>query len=58
MSMSIEQKVYSWQYNGVAPFYEIVEWCEDHLGREFHWDWETIYFADQGQYAWFILRWS
>jgi len=51
-------QVYQWQYNGVAPFYEIIEWCEDHLGCEFHWDWETIYFADQGQYAWFILRWT
>lgn len=50
--------VRAWQYNGSAPFDEIVEWCLNHLGREFYWEWETIYFLRPEHYTLFLLRWS
>ena len=63
--MSNEQKVYSWQYNGVAPWLDIINWCMDNLYHGGHYEpnWytnhhETIYFKDKKEYAWFLLRWS
>jgi hypothetical protein len=51
--------VYAWQYNGVAPFMEIVKWCEDNFGiNPFTHKHETIYFANRNDYAYFILRWG
>lgn len=62
--MNTGQKVYSWQYNGVAPWAEIVRWCMDNLYHGGHYEpnWytgpETFYFSDEKEYAWFLLRWS
>ena len=63
--MTTEQKIYLWQYNGVAPWQEIVVWCMDNLYHGGHYEpnWftnnrETIYFTDEKEYAWFLLRWS
>ena len=33
-----------WQYTGVAPFNEVLQWCEDNIGDDYIWNWETIYF--------------
>jgi hypothetical protein len=51
--------MYSWQYNGAAPFTEIIKWCEDHFGiNPFVHKHETIYFARAEDYTMFLLRWS
>jgi hypothetical protein len=49
-----------WQYNGVAPFNEIVSWCFQHFGSKVTWSYlnETIYFKDEREYTLFLLRWS
>lgn len=47
----------SWQYNGAAEFGKIIDWCEEHFGDEFIWNWETIYFKHERDYAVFTLRW-
>lgn len=46
----------SWQYNGVAPWFEIVEWCAKHL-THVHSKHETIYFINDHDYTLFLLRW-
>lgn len=62
--MNTEQKVYAWQYNGVASWDEIVKWCTDNLYHGGHYEpnwwstYEMIYFKDKKEYAWFLLRWS
>ena len=33
-----------WQYNGVAPFEEVIMWCEEHFGNDWFWNFVTIYF--------------
>jgi hypothetical protein len=49
---------WSWQYNGAAPFIDILQWCYDNFGYD-NWSatWETISFDDEKDYAWFVLRW-
>lgn len=49
-----------WQYNGAAPFNDIVAWCGKHLGSNATWSYlnETIYFKDEREYTLFLLRWS
>lgn len=48
-----------WQYNGVAPFGEIVQWCRDTFGFvDWFWRNETIYFENEQDYTMFLLRWS
>ena len=48
-----------WQYNGIAPFYTINEWCQQHLDPM---DWqsnlEMFFFKDESIKAFFLLRWS
>lgn len=62
--MITEQQVYTWQYNGVATWHEIIRWCTDNLYHGGHYEpnwwskYETIYFKDEKEYAWFLLRWS
>jgi hypothetical protein len=50
----------SWQWNGAAPFSEIVNWCLDHFSiTEWHTNgYETFHFAKESSYALFLLRWS
>lgn len=60
------QKTHTWQYNGVAPWNDIIEWCYDSLykGESFYYEpkwWTnngTIYFEDSKEYTQFLLRWS
>ncbi len=49
-----------WQYNGAAPFNDIVAWCFQHFGSKVTWSYlnETIYFRDEREYTLFLLRWA
>jgi hypothetical protein len=47
-----------WQFSGLDKFDEILIWCEQHLGNNFIWDWETIYFKTEQDRAFFSLRWA
>lgn len=48
-----------WQYNGVAPFTDIVNWCQNTFGTEnVLAKWETIYFYNERDYLVFLMRWS
>ncbi len=58
-------KIYVWQYNGVAPWSEIADWCYKNLYHGGHYEpnWhinghETIYFTDPKEYTLFLLRWA
>ena len=51
-------RTYTWQYNGVAPWYEIVKWCDTNLKTCWNNGYEIIHFGDKGEYAWFLLRWA
>jgi hypothetical protein len=49
----------TWQYNGVAPWEEIMAWCDQHIGWENYFaPWETIYFRNDSDHTLFLLRWS
>lgn len=41
---------------GSAKFYEITDWCSENLR---HWEYEFpfIFFHDDQEYEWFVLRW-
>ena len=63
--MTTEQKIYLWQYNGVALWIDIINWCMDNLYHGGHYEpnWgtnhrETLWFKDEKEYAWFLLRWT
>ncbi len=63
MSFPIFKYNHNWQYNGAAPFIDIVTWCTQmfgHCGSSGSWDhvWETIYFVEDADYALFLLRWA
>lgn len=47
-----------WQYNGVAPFDDVLDWCEEHLGNDWIWNFETIYFKHERDRTAFMLRWA
>lgn len=47
-----------WQYNGVAPFEEVLLWCEKNLGNDWIWNFETFYFKTEQDKLLFALRWS
>jgi len=49
----------TWQYNGVAPFDDIYQWCRQNIPMHVTMNgWETFTFTDEKAYVWFILRWS
>ena len=48
----------SWQYNGIAPFVEILQWCEKNFDNNWIWNWETIYFKREEDKTMFLLRWA
>ena len=50
--------IYKWQYNGVAPWDEIIHWCQDHLWYCWNDGFDTIHFDDGGEYTAFLLRWQ
>lgn len=47
-----------WQFNGAAPFEEIMLWCEDHFGNDWLWHYETIYFKNERDLSVFLMRWQ
>ena len=50
---------HSWQYNGVAPWNDIYEWCfKNFPGQWYTNDFETIHFRDESAYLVFLLRWA
>jgi hypothetical protein len=57
--------IYSWQYNGVAPWNDLVVWCIENLyhGGYYEPNWhtnqtDTFYFTDEKEYMLFLLRWT
>ena len=48
----------SWQYNGAAPFDDVLDWCEETLGDNFVWSYETIFFKHEKDRTAFMLRWA
>jgi hypothetical protein len=49
----------SWQYNGVAKWKVIVDWCEANLGGEWTTNgFETIFFTTEPARTCFMLRWT
>lgn len=48
----------SWQYTGAAPFDDIISWCQEHFGRDWIWNFETIYFKYERDRTAFMLRWA
>jgi hypothetical protein len=44
-----------WQYNGCAPWNDIVQWCYPNLHGKWFADWETIYFKSEHDYFLFKL---
>ena len=54
----IKKEFPSWQYNGAAPFEELLDWCEQHFGDDWIWNFETIYFKHEKDLVFFKLRWS
>lgn len=53
----IKQTYPNWQYNGAGPFEDVMLWCEEHLGNDWIWNFETIYFKTKDDKAFFSLRW-
>lgn len=57
-------KVYQWQYNGRAPWSEIVHWCYlnfyhgGYYEPKWHVVYPTFYFRDEREYTLFLLRWT
>ncbi len=48
-----------WQYNGAAPMYTIISWCDNSL-EPADWSyngWETIMFYTDAAWTFFRLRW-
>lgn len=56
--MWIKDNCYSWQYNGVAAFDDVVGWCEDQFGNNWAWSFETLYFKYERDYMLFIMKWA
>ncbi len=52
-------KIYQWQYNGAEEYWRIVKWCLDTFGFE-GWCYknEMLYFDNDKDYEFFLLRWS
>lgn len=48
----------SWQYNGAAPFDDVLDWCEEAFGDNFVWNYETIYFKHEQDKTVFLLKWT
>ena len=60
----------AWQYNGLAPWEDIIEWCSTTFGNGVQcslWNedmvwytngFETIYFKDKEDLVLFVLRWG
>jgi hypothetical protein len=50
----------TWQYDGVAPWNDIIGWCDSHLSRVDGWGTnghDTIIFVNERDYLLFIMKW-
>lgn len=47
----------TWQYNGVAPWIDILRWCNANLKHVYFYS-ETLEFRDEREFTMFLLRWS
>ena len=59
--MATRSRQLTWQYNEVAPWREIIDWCWAnivHFSVSAHNHSETIFFYDDKDYTTFMLRWS
>lgn len=55
---TIKPNFHSWQYNGVAPWEEIVDWCNKTIPDNVYSNgFETLTFDDEKAYVLFLLRW-
>lgn len=49
----------SWQYNGIASWTSIVDWCWGTFGAEnVLAKWDTIHFYNHEDYTLFLLKWK
>ena len=59
--MALRIPTNAWQYNGCAPWADLINWCYDHLGIEGD-NWygynETIYFHGEKHFTAFCLKWA
>lgn len=49
--------MYTWQYNGIAPWSEVINWCYANV-RNWESHYETITFYHEPDYVWFLLKWA
>lgn len=47
----------TWQYNGVAPFNDLLDWCDQHI-ETWSFQFETIFFYTEEEYTMFLLKWG
>lgn len=45
----------SYQYTGKTDFNDVLRWCQTHLGNNWVWNYETIYFKTEEDKMFFIL---
>lgn len=50
----------TWDYNGCAPWEEIVAWCEEHIENEWtaRRDFGIVFFYTEEDETMFLLRWG
>lgn len=48
----------TWQYNGVAPWDELIDWCKAHIENAWSFQFETIFFYTEADLTMFLLRWG
>lgn len=48
----------TWQYNGCAPWDDIILWCQAHIINAWAFRFETIFFYTEEDYTMFLLKWS
>ena len=49
--------MYKWQYNGADKWDVIVGWCKQHIPGQWAASHETIHFATEEAFSYFLLRW-
>jgi len=55
--MGMTKYKHRWQYNGVVPFNQVLNWCDQHNIVIWN-EWETLYFTNEQDYLLFLLRWT
>ena len=60
LEVVVKEFIYSWQYNGVTAFEEIISWCQRNFKDVGTWLYtlDTIYFTNEKEYVMFLLRWA